>query len=120
VAIIATVGVYGLVALIVRMDDAGLRLIKNSNDKGAVAKLGHFLVGLLPKVIQLLGVVGTLALLLVAGGIFSHNIGFVHDLLPGWPAIVKEFLLGVAAGIPVLLIIMTVARVFNQKEKKNN
>lgn len=118
VAIIATVGVYGLVALIVRMDDAGFRLIRNSNDRGGLAKLGHFLVGLLPRVIQLLGVVGTLALLLVAGGIFNHNIGVVHEVLPGWPVMLKEFLLGVVAGIPVVAIVGGLSQILKRSKPK--
>ena len=68
VALLATVGVYGLVALIVRMDDIGYKLIGTSGEEGFRAKLGQFLVNLLPKVIRLLNVVGTIALILVAGG----------------------------------------------------
>lgn len=117
VALIATVGVYGLVALIVRMDDAGLKLIKNSNDKGFVASVGHFLVRLLPRVINLLSIVGTLALLLVSGGIFSHNIPFVHDLFPGMPVMLKDFLLGMIAGIPVLLIVIIAIKIFKTKKR---
>ena len=75
VAIIATVGVYGIVALIVRMDDAGLKLIKKSKTKtGFLVTVGNLLVNALPWVIKGLGVVGTVALILVAGGIFVHNI----------------------------------------------
>ncbi|RYY54963.1 MAG: DUF808 domain-containing protein [Chitinophagaceae bacterium] len=112
VAIIATVGVYGLVALIVRMDDAGFRLIKKSNGKGFFAGLGQFLVKLLPRVIQLLSVVGTIALLLVAGGIFNHNIHYVHELVPDWPLTLKELLLGIVAGIVVLAAVSGVAKLF--------
>jgi predicted DNA repair protein MutK len=119
VALIATVGVYGLVALIVRMDDAGLRLIKSSNDKGFIATLGHFLVKLLPRVINLLSIVGTLALLLVSGGIFNHNIPFIHDLLPGLPIMLKEFLLGVIAGIPVLFLINMISKIFKRNPNKS-
>ena len=115
VAIIATIGVYGLVALIVRTDDAGLKLIKRSGDKGFVAALGHFLVKLLPLLIRLLSVVGTLALLLVAGGIFNHNIKVVHDLLPGLPVMLKEFLLGIVGGIPVMIVAGTVVAIFRRK-----
>ncbi|MET0466528.1 MAG: DUF808 domain-containing protein [Chitinophagaceae bacterium] len=118
VAIIATVGVYGLVALIVRMDDAGVRLIKSSGDKGFIASLGHFLVRLLPKVIQLLSIVGTLALLLVSGGIFNHNIPFIHDLFPGLPIMLKEFLLGMVAGIPILFVISLIAGAFKRRKKE--
>lgn len=99
VSIIATVGVYGIVALIVRMDDTGFKLIKRSNDKGLVAKVGHMLVKALPLVIKGLAVIGTIALILVSGGIFSHNIDYFHHLVPSWPSIIKEFALGLIAGL---------------------
>src|SRR5690606_27650495 len=73
VAILATIGVYGLVALIVRMDDFGLKLVEKSNNTGLVAKTGNVLIKLLPVVIKALGVIGTVALLLVSGEIFSHQ-----------------------------------------------
>ncbi|WP_031530180.1 DUF808 domain-containing protein [Dyadobacter crusticola] len=105
VALLATVGVYGIVALIVRSDDAGYKLIKNSNGKGLLAKLGHMLVKALPVTIKVLGVVGTVALILVAGGIFVHNIEYFHHFLPNLPSIIKELILGLAAGLLVFLVI---------------
>lgn len=105
VAIVATVGVYGIVALIVRMDDTGYKLIKKSNDQGFLSKVGHLLVKGLPVIIKLLGVVGTIALLLVSGGIFAHNIDYFHHFLPNFPSIIKEFGLGLVAGILVVGII---------------
>ena len=112
VALLATIGVYGLVALIVRMDDAGHSLMKRSNNKGFVSKLGQFLVSLLPRVIQLLSIVGTIALLLVAGGIFNHDIGFIHDLFPDLPVMLKEFVLGLVAGIVALAIVAVFKKIF--------
>ncbi|KQT26241.1 hypothetical protein ASG22_06110 [Chryseobacterium sp. Leaf405] len=104
VAFIATVGVYGIVALIVRMDDAGFKLIKKSKDKGFFGKLGHLLVKALPIVIKALGVIGTIALIMVAGGIFSHRIEFFHHFLESWSSnevlkILKEVILGLAGGL---------------------
>jgi len=99
VAILATVGVYGIVALIVRMDDAGFNLIKRSGDKGFFAALGSFLVKALPVIIKILGVVGTIALVLVAGGIFVHNIEYLHHLFAGLPSIVGELAMGLLAGL---------------------
>ncbi len=104
VAFIATVGVYGIVALIVRMDDAGFKLIKKSNDKGFFGKLGHLLVKALPIVIKALGVIGTIALIMVAGGIFAHRVEFLHHFLESWSSnevlkIVKEVILGLAGGL---------------------
>ncbi len=105
VAILATVGVYGIVALIVRMDDAGYHLIKQSDNKGFRAKLGTILVKALPIVIKTLGVIGTIALILVAGGIFVHNIDFFHGLLPSLPGILTEVLIGLLAGLVALLAV---------------
>jgi len=102
VAFLATVGVYGIVALIVRMDDAGYKLIKHSNDKGFLAMLGNVLVKSLPIIIRILAVVGTIALILVSGGIFVHNIEYLHHLLPSVPSIVKEFVAGLVAGLVVV------------------
>jgi len=106
VSVLATIGVYGLVALIVRMDDAGYQLIKRSHDKGFISKLGHVLVNSLPLVIKLIGIAGTIALILVSGGIFIHNIEFLHHFLPQVPDMVKEFTLGVMAGLVMVGVVM--------------
>ncbi|MGZ0017425.1 DUF808 domain-containing protein [Yeosuana sp. AK3] len=106
VSIIATVGVYGIVALIVRMDDLGFRLIKTSNDqKGLVVKIGQFLVFALPWVIKSLSVIGTVALILVAGGIFTHNIEILHHLLENLPAMLKDAIVGLAIGFAAFVVI---------------
>ena len=68
IAILATVGVYGVVALLVRMDDAGLALMQRSSTYAQ--GLGRFLVAAC-RLDQALSVVGTAALLLVSGGIFT-------------------------------------------------
>ncbi|MDO6819504.1 DUF808 domain-containing protein [Zobellia sp. 1_MG-2023] len=119
IALIATVGVYGIVALIVRMDEFGLRLINlNERDNSFSDYMGRFLVNALPWVIKSLSVIGTLALLLVAGGIFAHNIHFFHDLLPQLPSIVKEFLVGLGVGFVVLLVVKLVMKVVSLFKKK--
>ena len=106
VALIATVGVYGIVALIVRMDEFGLKLINLNEKNDSVSdKIGRFLVKALPKVIKSLSVIGTIALLLVAGGIFSHNITFLHDLFPAFPSLLVEFVIGLIVGFLSLVVI---------------
>ncbi|WP_300669790.1 DUF808 family protein [Soonwooa sp.] len=105
VSFLATIGVYGIVALIVRMDDAGFVLIDKSHNRGIFSKIGHFLVRLLPIIIKVLGVVGTIALLLVSGGIFMHNIDHLHDYLPHIPDIVNEAGLGIIVGSVMVLLI---------------
>lgn len=110
VAIIATIGVYGLVALIVRMDDAGYFLQKKSHNKGFLNGLGQVLIKALPIIIKVLGVVGTIALLLVSGGIFLHNIDYIHHLIPeNIPSVVSEFGLGVVFGLAAVLV-MTIGK----------
>ncbi|MGN7203247.1 DUF808 domain-containing protein [Pedobacter sp. SAFR-022] len=105
VALLATVGVYGIVALIVRMDDAGYSLIKGSGDKGFVSTLGHLLVKALPIIIRILAVVGTIALIMVAGGIFVHNIEYVHHLYPKVPSTLKELAYGLVGGLIAVIVI---------------
>ena len=106
VAILATIGVYGIVALIVRMDDTGFKLIKHSNNKGALSLLGSLLVKSLPVIIRILAVVGTIALLLVSGGIFVHNIDYLHHTLPHHiPSVINELAIGIVAGLMVVMAV---------------
>ena len=105
VAIIATVGVYGIVALIVRMDDAGFYLMRKGNDKGFLSSLGGILIKALPLVIKFLAVVGTIALILVSGGIFLHNIEYIHHLIPhSIPSTIAEFGVGIVFGLVAVLM----------------
>ncbi|RYD99982.1 MAG: DUF808 domain-containing protein [Sphingobacteriales bacterium] len=117
VALLATVGVYGIVALIVRMDDAGFKLIKHAKDKGFVAKVGHVLVKALPIIIKVLAVVGTIALLLVSGGIFAHQIDALHHTWTALPDMLKEFLFGLIAGSIAVLIITATKKVVTLVKK---
>ncbi|TFF29744.1 DUF808 domain-containing protein [Mucilaginibacter psychrotolerans] len=105
VALIATIGVYGIVAIIVRMDDAGLLLIKRSGNKGIFASIGSLLVKSLPIVIKLLSIAGTIALILVAGGIFAHNIVYLHNLFPNLLAVIKEFTFGLIGGLVMITLL---------------
>ena len=116
VAIIATVGVYGIVALIVRMDDLGLHLVKLSNGRKNVLRFtGNILVKALPWVIKSLSVIGTIALLLVAGGIFVHNIEQLHHFLETWPSFIRDFIIGLGIGILVLILVIIIKKVFFKK-----
>jgi len=118
VAILATVGVYGIVALIVRMDDAGYQLIKRSNEKGFLNTVGLGLVKALPIIIKMLSVVGTVALVLVSGGIFSHNIPFLHGLFPSIPTMVTDFGLGLIAGLLTVGVVLLIKKVIPSKKAK--
>ncbi|SDB22795.1 hypothetical protein SAMN03097699_0190 [Flavobacteriaceae bacterium MAR_2010_188] len=119
VAIIATIGVYGIVALIVRMDDFGHKLIKlNKRDNSISDIIGNFFVKSLPWVIRGLGFVGTIALLLVAGGIFSHNLEFLHHFLETWPSFLKDFLIGLVVGFIAVFLMMAIKKILPKKSKK--
>lgn len=114
IALVATVGVYGVVALIVRMDEFGAKLINLNEEENSFSdKVGMFLISALPKVIKGLSVIGTIALLLVSGGIFNHNLHFIHDLFESWPTMLIEFLLGLVVGFLVLLVISGGKKVYH-------
>lgn len=118
IAIIATIGVYGIVALIVRMDEAGFKLIQISkNDKSFLKFIGNILVKALPLVIKGLTVIGTIALLLVAGGIFVHYIPFFHHIVPtiNLPDIIKEFVVGLVLGLVVLGVVNLIKKILPKK-----
>ncbi|WP_027377575.1 DUF808 family protein [Kaistella palustris] len=117
VAILATVGVYGIVGLIVRMDDTGYNLMKKSGYKGPLNTLGVFLVKALPIIIKGLAVVGTVALLLVSGGIFEHNIEAVHHLLPAVPGMAKQFIYGIIAGLIMVALISGGKKIWSAVKK---
>ncbi len=120
VAIVATVGVYGIVAIIVRIDDVGYSIIKRNPETGSfLNKVGRFLVNLLPKIIKSLSVIGTLALLSVSGGIFVHNIHYIHDLVHSLPSFVGEFLSGLVIGAIVLVIVLLFKKVLKLFKKNN-
>ena len=116
IALLATVGVYGIVALIVRMDEAGYHLVKRSKSSTSLkAKFGNILIQALPFVIKGLSIIGTIALLLVAGGIFLHNVECFHHFLASFPDMAREFILGLLVGIVCVIlfkIFMKVKRSF--------
>ncbi len=111
IAILATIGVYGFVALLVRMDDVGFKMIEIAdNQRALLHKTGEVLVVALPKVIKILTIVGTLAMLLVAGGIFVHNVHQIHELLHFMPILLAELVTGLFVGIIVLVIEKSVVK----------
>ncbi|HEY0065395.1 MAG TPA: DUF808 domain-containing protein [Telluria sp.] len=79
IAIVMTVGVYGLVAGIVKLDDLGLHLSKKAN--GAVQSIGRVLLAAAPKLMKLLTIVGTAAMFMVGGGILLHGIPALSHLV---------------------------------------
>ena len=102
-ALLATVGVYGLVAVIVRMDDVGLSLMKRPQRWWRA--LGRNMVAALPWLIKAIGLLGTMALLLVAGDMIVHHVHVVHHLVEGWPAPLAATAVAlVVGGVEVALV----------------
>ncbi|MEM0516678.1 DUF808 domain-containing protein [Pseudoalteromonas sp. YIC-827] len=86
IAVVMTVGVYGLVAGIVKLDDAGLYLLQRGvTTKSAISRaMGRFLLTLAPWLMKALAVLGTIAMFLVGGGILVHGIAPLHHLIGHW------------------------------------
>lgn len=78
IAVLMTIGVYGLVAGIVKLDDLGFYLERRSQGQGISAALGRGLINFAPKLMKTLAVVGTAAMFLVGGGIVVHNVPLIH------------------------------------------
>lgn len=98
IAALMTVGVYGLVAAIVKLDDAGLRLAARPGSAGSA---GRLIVRAAPLLLKLLSVLGTAAMFLVGGGILAHGVPALEhriEALPGALAPLLHGALGVAAG----------------------
>ena len=127
IALIMTVGVYGLVGAIVKMDDAGLHLSKkgSSLQRG----LGKALLAIAPRLMKFLSIAGTAAMFMVGGGILVHGIGFLHHMsegiahgaagVPGIGGVLQalaptvfDAVAGVIAGGLVLLLVMAGQRVY--------
>lgn len=104
IALAAVIAVYGVVALLVRMDDAGLHLIERAGELEGFSSTasiftGNLLINSLPKVIHLLGIIGTIAMLLVGGGMFVHNFDALHHLLSIMPTLAADLLVGLVIGM---------------------
>lgn len=103
-ATLATVGVYVLVAAIVKIDDLGLRMKRRP---GLSAKVGAGILWLAPRFLKLLSIVGTIAMFLVGGGILAHGIPWVHHFIHGAEVSASALPhLGyfVGAAVPTLLV----------------
>ena len=107
IAIVMTIGVYGLVAGIVKLDDLGLYLSQKS---GAAARwFGIFLLKAAPWLMKTLSVVGTAAMFLVGGGIITHGIPAAQHFIEAQGSILGAALnggAGVVIGALVLAVVM--------------
>lgn len=123
ISALVVVGVYGLVAGIVKIDDLGIQL---SQRGGGIGRFGEWLIDASPVLMKGLGIVGTIAMFLVGGGIFSHNIPRIEHLFKGWAALtgpleaitllLLDGLLGVAIGAIIVVVFSLGARLTGQGE----
>jgi hypothetical protein len=124
IATLMTVGVYGLVAGIVKLDDAGLALTKRAN--GAARAFGRALLAGAPWLMRFLSVAGTAAMFLVGGGIVTHAVAALHHAHDDFAALAPGALgaalgmlfdaaLGIAIGVAVLLVVQGVKRLTSKK-----
>jgi predicted DNA repair protein MutK len=122
IALIMTIGVYGIVAGIVKIDDAGLYLSRLRGTGGGVAGLRAFGRGLLvtaPWLMKALSVVGTAAMFLVGGGILLHGLPWLHPIVEAISVpLLPDLLVGVAAGALALVLVVVwqkASRLFKSK-----
>lgn len=118
IAVLMTIGVYGLVAGIVKLDDAGLYLANKSKPGTLKYGFGTILIKSAPYLMKFLAVVGTIAMFLVGGGIVVHSMPHSHVLLehlaqqaavvPGGAMMLPAFVnaaVGLFSGAVVLLVV---------------
>jgi predicted DNA repair protein MutK len=87
IALLMTVGVYGIVAAIVKLDDAGLYLSQREGrgmTRAALRAMGRGMLAFAPKLMKLLTVLGTAAMFLVGGGILAHGIPWIAHTVAGY------------------------------------
>lgn len=83
IALLMTIGVYGLVGLIVKLDDIGLHLLQKPGASALRRAVGQGLLATAPRLMHLLALVGTIAMFMVGGGILVHGWPFAHHLIEG-------------------------------------
>jgi uncharacterized protein len=125
IAVIMTIGVYGLVAGIVKLDDLGLHLSKKTSS--TAQSIGRGILVFAPYMMRGLAIVGTAAMFLVGGGILVHGLPWVHHAsqavsqalssVPGLSTVVGlliDGLVGVIAGALVLAVVTLGTRMFKK------
>lgn len=132
IAIIMTVGVYGFVAMIVKIDDLGLYLTEQASS--VKQSIGRGLLAFAPKLMKTLTIVGTIAMFLVGGGIISHGVPLLHHFTEGsvdyaehiptvgsivgalTPTLIN-LVIGFVAGLIVLAIVSLIKKVWPTSKK---
>ena len=132
IAILMTVGVYGFVAMIVKIDDLGLYLTQQASSFKQT--IGRGLLAFAPKLMKTLTIVGTIAMFLVGGGIISHGVPLLHHFTEGsvdyaehiptvgsivgalTPTLIN-LVIGFVAGLIVLAIVSLIRKVWPSSKK---
>ena len=132
IAILMTVGVYGFVAMIVKIDDLGLYLTQQASSFKQT--IGRGLLAFAPKLMKTLTFVGTIAMFLVGGGIISHGVPLLHHFTEGsvdyaehiptvgsivgalTPTLIN-LVIGFVAGLIVLAIVSLIKKVWPSSKK---
>lgn len=131
IALAVTVGVYGLVAGIVKLDDVGLALTERGST--ALQKVGHGLLWLAPWLMKTLSVVGTAAMFMVGGGILTHgfhalghwientaehtvDLPWIGSVLGGVLPTLMSAGVGILAGAVIFGVIMLGGKLFDRRE----
>jgi predicted DNA repair protein MutK len=120
IAIVMTVGVYGLVAGIVKLDDLGLWLTQKPGQ--FAKKIGSAILSAAPYMMKTLSVVGTAAMFLVGGGILTHGVPVLHHWIEGVGAaagsagfavpMLLNGVAGIIAGAVVLAVVSVVGKIW--------
>ncbi|MGE0051231.1 MAG: DUF808 family protein [Arcobacter sp.] len=123
VGILTTIFVYGIVAFIIKLDDIGFYL---QEKKSAMLKtIGDGFVKSMPYIIKTIGILGTIAMLAVGGGIISHETHILHsfdEILKAIPlgGFLSEIILGAIVGYVVVLIVPIISNIFSRFKKNNS
>ena len=132
IALIMTVGVYGLVAGIVKLDDLGLHLMLKKGAsfyKQLLRKIGAGLLAFAPKLMRFLSIAGTAAMFLVGGSIIGHGLPFVHHFFQDLVAKIQHLpsavvigsmlvdgLVGLIVGAICVAVFMLIQKVMPKKQ----
>jgi predicted DNA repair protein MutK len=122
IGLIATAGVYGVVGLIIKMDDVGFYLRDAHAKNQGYQLISKLLILGMPKIMKALGFIGMIAMLMVGGGILMHNLPFLHgfdhlgaDLPSILPQIMALFTTPVIAAILTGAIIVIIKKLLIKK-----
>jgi predicted DNA repair protein MutK len=106
ISTIMTVGVYGLVGGLVKIDDVGLHLFEKKDGSSLSKNIGLFLLKAAPILMKFLSIAGTAAMFLVGGGILVHGIPFIHHTIEHWNELIAhsdQWFASLSALVPTLL-----------------